>query len=139
MIEALKNLGLERAMVVCGEDGLDEVTITGKTHVFDLKNGEVKQFDFSPKEVGIPEVKSFGEIAGGTAEKNAQLFTLLLQNKAPIQLQNLLALNCAFGLVVGGKSKTISEGLKLARKIIGEGLAYKKFTEYKDFSLSHAK
>lgn len=139
MIEAMKNLGYKRAMVVCGEDGLDEVTITGKTHVFDLKNGKVKQFDFSPKEVGISEVKSFSEIAGGTAGKNAELFLALLQNKAPTKLQNLLELNCAFGFVVGEKSKTISEGLKLARKIIDEGAAYEKFLKYKDFSLSHAK
>jgi anthranilate synthase/phosphoribosyltransferase len=139
MIEAMKNLGYKRAIVVCGEDGLDEVTITGKTHVFDLKNGDVKEFDFSPKEVGINPAKSFDEIAGGTAEQNAETFLLLLQNKEPKQLQNLLALNCAFGLVVGGVSKNLVDGLTKARKIIADGAAYKKFMEYKDFSLSHAK
>lgn len=139
MIEAMKNLGYKHAMVVCGEDGLDEVTITGKTHVFELKNGEVRQFDFSPKEVGISEVKSFDEISGGNAEKNAELFLLLLQNKEPTKLQNLLELNCAFGLVVGNLAKDVAEGLMMARKIIGNGLAYKKFIEYKDLSLSHAK
>lgn len=134
MIAAMQKLGYERAMVVTGEDGLDDITLTGRTYIYDLHNGKVTHSEFSPEEVEIPREKNFEKIAGGNAEQNAKLFEALLQNKGPRALQNLLAINSAFGFLCRGIVPNVHEGLLLAKKIIESGAAYEKFKAYKAFS-----
>lgn len=134
LIMAMKKLDYTGAAVVSGEDGLDEITLTGKTTIFELKKGKIRHYEFSPEAVGIPRVKSFKSIAGGDRKKNAHLFLKLLRGKAPPALQNLLLINAAFGFLVRGKVKTVKAGLLRAKKIIASGAAYKKFLAYKQFS-----
>ncbi|MEK7171536.1 MAG: anthranilate phosphoribosyltransferase [Patescibacteria group bacterium] len=134
MVKAMAYLGYTRAMVVSGEDGLDDVTLCGKTHIFELNRGKIREFDFTPEQIGLKRVKNFKNIAGGSKEKNAELFMKLLQAKSPINLQNLLYLNAGFGLVVRGLAYTPLEGFKIARQAVKSGKAYEKFIEYRDFS-----
>lgn len=134
MIEAMKGLGYERAMVVSGEDGLDDVTLCGKTHIFELNRGKIREFDFMPEQIGIKRVENFKQISGGNIKKNAELFMKLLKAKASTDLQNLLYLNAGFGFVARGFARNIAEGFKMAQKAIKSGKAYGKFIEYRDFS-----
>lgn len=134
IVEAMKGLEYKRAMVVTGSDGLDDVTLNGETHIFELNNGRVKEFDFSPEEIGLKRVKSFKNISGGTKEKNARIFLDLLRGRAPKNLQNLLYLNVGFGFVVRGLARGAKEGVRMAQKMIKSGKAYEKFVEYKNFS-----
>ncbi|MBI4994227.1 anthranilate phosphoribosyltransferase [Candidatus Peregrinibacteria bacterium] len=134
IIRAMKDLGYTRAMVVSGEDGLDDVTLCGKTHIFELNRGKIRAFDFTPEQIGLKCVKNFKNIAGGNTEKNAELFIKLLKAKAPADLQNLLYLNAGFGLVIRGFARDVAAGFKMARQIVTSGKAYEKFIEYKNFS-----
>lgn len=136
LVEAMKGLGYRRATVVVGNNGLDDVTLTGKTRIYELSNDRVRRYDFSPEDAGLARVKDFKEIAGGSTEENAALFIKLLQGKGPTALQNLLLLNAGFGLYTRGISKDVKSGIALARKTLAAGKAYKKFMKYKDFVLS---
>lgn len=134
LVNAMRNLGYKRAMVVVGKDGLDDITLTGKTTIFELNRGLIRKFNFSPEEVGFKCVKNFDEISGGSPDENAKIFTSLLKNKGPLQLHNLLLLNCAFALLIRGLVKDIPAGMKMASYAIKSGAAYEKFIKYKDFS-----
>lgn len=134
LIQVMKNLNYKHAMVVVGQDGLDDITLNGKTFCYELKNKKIHKFEFSPAQLGIKSVKNFQEISGGSPEQNAKIFMQLLQNKAPKSLQNLLLLNCAFALYIRGKTATLKKGLKLADQAIQSGAAIKKFQNYKEFS-----
>lgn len=134
MIEAMKGLGYKKAMVVSGSDGLDDVTLSGKTHIFELNNGRVHEYDFSPEEIGLKRVKTFKNISGGIKEKNARIFLDLLGGEAPKDLQNLLYLNAGFGFVARGRAKDIKEGFGMAQTTIKSRKAHEKFIKYRDFS-----
>lgn len=134
LIEAMKKLKYRHALVVCGSDSLDEITLGGSSTVFELKNGPVKEFTFSPRDVGLSEVKDFKEIGGGDAAHNAGLFEALLKGKAPKALEELLLLNAGFGFYTRGTVKNVRDGIAHARKIIASGAAYKKFLDYRNFS-----
>lgn len=134
MITAMRALNYKRALVVTGEDGLDEVTLSGKTTCYELVDGDIRQYEFAPEDVGIKHVNDFAEISGGDVTKNADLFIKLLQGTAPAPHNNLLLLNSGFGFYVRGITSTIKDGVSLARKIIESEKAYKKFLAYKEFS-----
>lgn len=134
MIEAMKGLNYTHAMIACGEDGLDDITLNGKTKIYELDRGRVRSFEFAPEDVGMKCVKNFKEIAGGGTKQNAKIFIELLQGRGKRALQNLLLLNTAFALVAREIVPTVSEGISLARRVIAGGDAYKKFLEYKRFS-----
>lgn len=133
MVNAMKNLEYIRALVVSGKDGLDDITLTSKTFIFDLNRGKISEYEFLPEQVGFSRV-NFEEISGGSAQENAKLFIDLLQNKAPEAMQNLLLLNAGFGLVAREFAKDIFEGIKIARHAIKTGAVYEKFLAYKNFS-----
>ncbi|MFA5829644.1 MAG: anthranilate phosphoribosyltransferase [Candidatus Gracilibacteria bacterium] len=134
LISVLQKTGSKRAMVVTSENGLDEVTLHGKTYCFELADGEIKKFIFQPEDLGIKSATEFAKISGGDLKKNIEYFHLLLQGKAPESLQNLLLINCAFGLYVRGLSKSIPAGLEMAKATIKSGKAYQKFLDYKEIS-----
>lgn len=134
LIHVMRNLGYKRAMVVVGENGLDEVTAHGKTFCYELKDENVKSFSFSPEEIGLFVPDEKGDVGVGSKEQNADIFLELLQGVAPVSMQNLLEVNCAFGLYVAGKVETLQEGLVLTRRIISSKRALDLFKEYRRFS-----
>lgn len=128
----LQNLGVERAMVVHGEDGLDEITLTGKTNVCELKNDRVKEYEIDPTQYGfnlcLPE-----QLKGGNAQDNAQIILKILENEPGAAL-DIVVLNSAAALYVGKKAKSLEEGVALAREMIQSGKALEKLREFADFS-----
>ncbi len=124
---ALNELGCEEAMVVHGLDGLDEISIIGKTSIAWLKDGEVSLVEISPKEFGFRTAKP-EEISGATPEESAELTFKLLNNTSNPKdpRRNIVLLNAAAGMVVGGKADDISEGIELAAESIESGAAYRK-------------
>ncbi len=129
MIEVLKKLGHERVMVVHGSDGLDELTITGKSNIFELKNGHLSFYEFDPKEVGIKPV-SFKEIAGGDAKQNAEIFEGVMTGDIVGPVRDLVLLNSAAGFLLADKAKTMEEGYALALSALDTGRAYDFFHKY---------
>lgn len=124
----LKNLGTERALVVHGLDGLDEITISDKTKITELKNGEVKTYFIEPEYFGMKKA-SLDEIKGGDSKENAQILLGLLKGEITGAKRDILLLNAGAGLYVGKKAQSIAEGVELAKEIIDSGKAYAKLEE----------
>jgi anthranilate phosphoribosyltransferase len=117
----LKNLGSERAYVVHGSDGLDEITICGPTSVASLETGEVRLFEITPEDVGLKRAKPEA-LRGGDADHNARALLAVLKGKAG-PFRDVAVLNAAAGLVVAGKATDLAQGVVLAQKSIDSGEA----------------
>ncbi len=124
MASTLKELGTHVAWVVHGEDGTDEVSISGLTHIAELKNGEVIEKTLHPEEAGLP-VHSLESIKGGTPEVNATAISDLL-NGTPSPYRDAVLLNSSCALVIAGKAETLPQGVELAKDSIDSGSAKAK-------------
>lgn len=129
MIGALQNLGARRALVVYGEDGLDEITITAPTKVWELKNKTIRSYRIAPEQFGIKRAP-FSKIKGGDAAYNARIIRGVLEGAITSAPRDLILLNAAAGLYVYGTAPSIKEGVKRAHKAIQSSAAYKKLNEY---------
>ncbi len=121
LAHVLKNLGSERAYVVHGSDGLDEITTSGPTYVAALDNGAVQTFEIVPEELGLTRVKP-DSLRGGDAESNANALTQVLQGKSG-PFRDVALLNAAAALVVADVATDLKQGLALARKSVDSGEA----------------
>ena len=121
LAQALKNLGSERAWVVHGSDGLDEITTTGPTHVAALENGAVRQFEVTPEDVGLARAKPEA-LRGGDADHNAKALTEVLKGK-PGAFRDIALINAAAGLVVAGRADNLKSGVAMATKSVDTGEA----------------
>lgn len=120
----LKNLGSEHVFVVHGSDGLDEITITGKTYVTELKNNQLQSYIIEPEDFGISRADKTSLI-GGSAEENAQIALKILEGeKGP--RRDIVLLNASAAIVAGGKASDIKEGIELAEESIDSGKAMQK-------------
>jgi anthranilate phosphoribosyltransferase len=124
MAEVLKELGSERAWLVHGGDGTDEIAITGVTHVAELARGAVTLRELHPEEAGLP-VHPFAAIVGGTPEVNAAAFRALMDG-APGAYRDAVLLNAAAALVIAGRVATLPEGVALAAESLDSGAARDK-------------
>jgi len=121
MARVLKNLGSERAYVVHGSDGLDEITTCGPTSVAALDNGAIKTFEIAPEEVGLPKADP-QSLLGGNAESNAAaLLAVLKGNKGPFR--DVAVFNAAAALVVAGRANSLKDGVAIAKKSLDSGEA----------------
>jgi anthranilate phosphoribosyltransferase len=121
MAQVLKNLGSESVWVVHGSDGLDEITTSGPTSVAELKDGQIRTFEISPEDAGLPRVKP-DALKGGDAADNARaLLDVLKGKKGPFR--DVAILNAAAAMIVAGRAKTLKEGAALAAKSIDSGEA----------------
>ena len=121
MAQVLGNLGCERAWVVHGSDGLDEMTTTGVSYVAELKEGKVDTFEVTPEDAGLPRATP-RDLKGGTPEDNSKALTALLDG-APGPYRDVVLYNGAGALVVAGKAKTLTDGVALAADAIDTGRA----------------
>jgi anthranilate phosphoribosyltransferase len=114
-------LGTERAWVVHGDDGLDELTTTGISHVASVEGGKVSAFKVSPKNAGLPEA-NLQDLTGGDAAENAADLRAVLAGK-PGPYRDIVLFNAAAALLVAGKAKSLREGVALASRSIDSGKA----------------
>jgi anthranilate phosphoribosyltransferase len=126
--QALKKLGVKRAMVVHGlsmrkGECLDEISLCGPTRITELKQGKIRTFTFDPRRYGFKFCKN-SAIAGGSAPYNAQILEDVLQGKATGPQRDIVVLNAAAGLIVGGKAENFPVAIKMADGIISSGKAY---------------
>jgi anthranilate phosphoribosyltransferase len=123
----LGELGSEEAMVVHGVDGLDEISTIGKTSIAWLRDGEISSIEIMPEHFGF-ETAKLEEISGTTPEESAELTFKILTNtlepKDP--RRNIVLLNAAAGIVVGGKADNFNQGIELAAESLESGDAYEK-------------
>jgi anthranilate phosphoribosyltransferase len=126
LAQVLKNLGAESVWVVHGSDGLDEITLTGPTHVAALEKGNIRTFEVTPEDGGLPRATT-AELKGGDAEANAAALRDVLDGK-PGAYRNVALLNAAAALVVAGKAKDLKEGVALGTKALDTGAATDRLT-----------
>lgn len=131
--KVLKNLGAERALVVHGMDGMDEITVSDRTKVTELNNGEIKTYYIEPSDFGM-KLSSLDEIKGGDAKVNSDILRGLLKGEIKGAKLDILLLNSGASLYVGKKANSLEEGVKLARTLIESGLAYEKLKEIVAYS-----
>ena len=125
MAETLGQLGSERAWLVHGSDGTDELTITGISWVASLEeDGSIREAELHPEDAGLP-VHPFADIVGGTPEENGKAFRALLEG-APSAYRDAVLLNAAAALVVAGKVADLRDGVSLAAESIDSGMALSK-------------
>jgi anthranilate phosphoribosyltransferase len=126
MAETLQALGSEKAWLVHGSDGTDELTITGVSWISGLANGTVTDFELHPEDAGLPE-HPFEAIVGGTPEENARDFRALLAG-TPSAYRDAVLLNAAAALVVADAAPDLKTGVEMARESIDSGKAQDKIT-----------
>jgi anthranilate phosphoribosyltransferase len=125
--QALHRLGTRRALVVHGADGLDEISIGAKSLVWEVKESGVSPpFEVSPQELGFKEA-GLNEIRGGTPQHNAQVLRHILGGERDAK-RDVVAINAAAALVVGGKAADLREGARLAEEVIDSGRALEKLS-----------
>jgi anthranilate phosphoribosyltransferase len=125
LARVLAELGTERAWVVHGEDGLDEITLAGKTHVAEAQNGEVKTFEIAPQEFGF-DIGRIEHLRGGDAEANAEIVSGVLMSERKDEARMLVIMNAAAALYLGGAAADLREGAELAADAIDSGEARRK-------------
>ncbi len=127
LAHVLSKLGCRNAMVVHGLDGLDEISIIGKTAVAHLRDGEVSMMEIKPRDFGFQNARA-EEIQSPSLEENVELAFKLLNGltESDDPRRRMVLLNAAAGLLVGGKVDNLQEGIELASMSIESGSAYEK-------------
>jgi len=124
MAGVLKRLGVKRAFVVYGMDTLDEITITGKTRVSELKSGKVRTYYLTPEKFGLKKAR-LEDIEGGNAKENARIVMSVLKGDSGPR-RDVVLINASAALVSGGKVKDFKSGVKMAARSIDSGCALDK-------------
>ncbi|HXC43948.1 MAG TPA: anthranilate phosphoribosyltransferase [Candidatus Dormibacteraeota bacterium] len=135
LAEALSMLGLRRALVVHGLDGLDEITITGPTRVAEARDGTVRTFEVDPEEFGM-ERATLAHISGGGVTENAAIVREVLSGRKSPR-RDVVVLNAAAGLVAAGRVDHLADGIPLATHSIDSGAAAAKLTALAGFTSQH--
>ena len=119
---AMMNMGVERALVVSGNDNMDEITLTGATTISEIKDNTVNTYTVTPEQFGFETVE-LKELQGGDEKVNAQITKDILSGKEKGAKRNIVLLNAGATLYAGGMCSSIEEGIKLAEKTIDSGKA----------------
>src|ERR1700680_4340003 len=134
LAEALSMLGLHRALVVHGLDGLDEITITGTTRVAEAREGSVRSYEVEPEEFGMSRAM-LQELAGGDATENAAIIRAVLAGEESPR-RDVVLLNAAAALVAAGRADRIAEAVSIAAEAIDSGAATRKLQALTAFTSS---
>lgn len=129
LAKVLSNLGVKRGLVVCGSDGLDEATITGPTHVCEIRFGKLVPYDITPEQFGLNPC-SLSDLTGGSPEENAQITRDILNGSLKGPKRDIVLLNSALSLYLGIDDCTILECIKMAGELIDSGKAYERLEEF---------
>lgn len=128
LAQTLSLLGTERAWIVHGTDGLDEITVADKTLVAEASNGDVRTFEIEPQDFGLERVALDG-LGGGDAEANAATILAVLSGARRDAARMLVVVNAAAALHVGGLAQNLDEGAKMAERSIDSGAAQGKLED----------
>lgn len=132
LAEALSMLGLRRALVVHGSDGLDEITISGPTRIAEVRDGQVRSYEVTPEEFGLQRT-TLDEISGGDASRNAGLIREVLAGEKSAR-RDVVLLNAAAALVAAGRADHLRDALPLAANAIDSGAAMARLRELVAFT-----
>ena len=126
---ALQSLGAEKALVVHGTDGMDEITVTDKTLVAEVGDGGIEEYEISPEEFGLARHSPDG-LLGGDAHLNARILRDVLSGEERGAARDVVLLNAGAAIYVAGEAKTIEEGVRLAAESISSGAAERSLEDF---------
>ena len=129
MVTTLQKLGSEHVIIVHGQDGLDEITLTGKTMVYELKDGKIKKYDLKPADVGLETISS-DLLKGGDPDRNAEIALRILEGKKGPE-RDFVLINAGAVIYVGGSADSIQNGIRKAKESIDSGEALKRLDKLK--------
>jgi len=129
---ALQELGTEHSFVICGKDGVDEISISAPTAIRELKEGEIASYTISPEDFGIFSV-STAKIQGGDAATNATILESIFRGERGPK-RDVVLLNAAAAIVAGGAADKMQEGIRVAEHSIDSGAALKKLENLRELS-----
>ncbi len=133
LAKAARTIGKEHVMVVHGNDGLDEITTTTTTHICELRNGEIHEYEFDPlKTLGIPRATP-ADLIGKDPGGNAEIFNQIVSGESTGPLRDIVMLNSAAAIIVSGKSPGWAEAFGLAEESLSKGQASSKLKALVDF------
>ena len=133
----LKNLGIKRALVVNGEDTLDEISITGKTKITEVIDGWMRSYSITPEDLGMKR-RDVSEIKGGTKRENAEIILEILKGGQGAR-REITVLNAAAAFMIGGRAKDFREGIEFANRSIDSGEALNKLQRAIKFTNSESR
>ncbi|KAL7008797.1 anthranilate phosphoribosyltransferase [Cystobasidiomycetes sp. EMM_F5] len=138
--QALRALKVKRAWVVNGDEGLDEISPEGTSHIWELRDGQISERVISPATFGL-QSHPLSNVAGGKPKENAALIVGLLSGEIPHDhpVENFVMMNAAALLVVAGKADNEQHGVELARAAIKSGAARAALQQYKDLAVAAVK
>ena len=132
LAKVLNNLGVKSALSVYGIDGMDEISVSDKTCVCEIRDGETKSYEIDPSEFGF-EKCSIEDLVGGDPKENARItLDILKGQKGP--KRNAVVLNSAAGLYVAGAAESIGDGVKIAEDMIDSGKALQQLENFIEFT-----
>lgn len=126
--ETLLKLNYDRAMIVHGLDGLDEISIAAGTMIFELEAGKIKEYEFEPRNYGFKPA-SLNDIKGGAPKENAEILCNLLKNKNDGPIKDVVVLNSAAAIIVGGRANLWEDAIQMALNSINSGDAFNKLKQ----------
>ena len=134
LARVLANLGVTRGVAVCGDDGLDEITLTGETEVHEIRFGEITSYTITPEQFGLKRCP-LSELVGGTPEENAQITLDILSGKEQGAKRDVVLMNAGMSLYLGIDGISLADGVKMAAELIDSGKAMEKFQEFRKATL----
>ena len=135
--QVAKEIGYTRAMFVHGLDGLDEISLLGKTQIMELKDGEFKSYEIAPEDFGLKRC-TLEEIRTGTPAENAATIRGVFSGKIRDARRDAVLLNAAGALIIGDKAGSFGEGIAKVAEIIDSGMAEAKLAELVEQSGKYA-
>ena len=125
----MANLGVDRGMVVYGQDSLDEISMCAPTFVCEIRDGKFTSYEITPEQFGYERCEK-GALTGGTPAENAEITKAILKGEEKGPKRQAVCLNAGAALYIAGKAASIEEGVKLAESLIDSGAALKKLEEF---------
>lgn len=129
LAQVISDLGAKNVLVIHGRDGLDEATVCTETVICEARNGKLSSYIIEPEDFGLKRSK-LSEIQGGNSEDNAMIIKNIFNGKETGAKKDIVILNSALAFYTYGKTKSIKDGITLARNIIDSGLALDKLNRY---------
>ena len=129
LAQVMANLGVDRGMVVYGQDSLDEISMCAPTSVCEIRDGKFTSYEITPEQFGYERCEK-GALTGGTPAENAEITKAILKGEEKGPKRQAVCLNAGAALYIAGKATSIEEGVKLAESLIDSGAALKKLGEF---------
>lgn len=129
LAQVMANLGVNRGMVVYGQDSLDEISMCAPTSVCEIRDGKFTSYEITPEQFGYERCEK-GALTGGTPAENAEITKTILKGEEKGPKRQAVCLNAGAALYIAGKAASIEEGVKLAESLIDSGAALKKLEEF---------